>query len=101
MSVENESSGEWNLVYRCGGKRPCNTFDKGQYVWVFTNDQITIPEDDGGKTTYSYYIETVEGETKIFRDGHYFGNILLQTQDSLIIDQNKYIGCGMHYLLVK
>ena len=107
--TQNGLEGKWFLINASGGIAGISQdYPKGQIIWNFDDDdQLHITNNYTGNWNVSfpsqdlsYQIkETIEGDELIL-DNEYFGNILLQMEDTLLISQAQFAD-GFGFLFVK
>lgn len=94
--------GDWNLLYSTGGRALPHSYNKGEIVWSFDKANIKIVNlIDGYNYEKTYTILDTLGETHLLIGGHYAGNIMSIKNDSLILNAEKYVGCGGGSVLVR
>lgn len=90
-----EINGEWNLVFSSEGRVIPKSYSIGDIKWTFDDESVTINDHISNYNDQpSYTIIDTLGETHLRLNGYYYGNIESISEDSLVIDSNKYIGCG-------
>ncbi len=90
-----EIFGKWNLVFSSGGRVLPIEYLKGERVWIFDDTQVQkLNEQTNDIELVPYTIKDTIGESQLILNGHYFGNITLISEDSLVINSEIHIGCG-------
>ncbi len=96
-----EIAGEWNLVYKDGNRGLPVNYKKGEVVWKFENQKFTWNNFiDDYSTVYDFEIADTLSGKQIKLDGMFWSNIILLTNDSLKIEEDRR-SCGAGYILIR
>jgi hypothetical protein len=104
-SLVNDSfliEGKWHMIYKDGHRSFPVNYEKGDVVWVFDNDSLSMTyKIDNSTTNYPYAIDNALATPRLKVNGNDYGDIVFLSQDSMKINDMESIGCGGSYLFIR
>ena len=99
---------KWNLVLVTGHRASSVEYEIGDLSWTFNGDELTIVNNKLNFKTVNKYVilDTLGGQfLKVAGElgsiENQLGSIEKLTIDSLIIDYNRFVGCGGNYTFTR